>query len=85
MKEIDCLISIGVLKWQQSSKPINAIWFLPELTITSTMQLSFHEGVGDHRTVLVNISAKSAIGKQEFLHGTPSGPMIDLDQCKSTY
>ncbi len=30
------------------------------------IQLSFHEGVGDHRTVLVDVSTASAIGKQEF-------------------
>jgi hypothetical protein len=29
------------------------------------MQLSFHKGVGDHRTVLVDISTESAIGKFE--------------------
>ena len=30
------------------------------------MQLSFHEGVGDHRTALVDVTTFSAIGKQEF-------------------
>jgi hypothetical protein len=50
----------------RGAEPINAVWFLPESNITSTMQLSFHKGVGDHRTVLVDISTKSAIGKQEF-------------------
>ncbi len=47
-------------------EPIDAVWFSLELDITSTMQLSFHEGVGDHGTVLVDIATKLAIGKPEF-------------------
>jgi hypothetical protein len=50
----------------RGTEPIDGVWFLPELEITSTIQLSFHEGVGDHRTVLVDVSTASAIGKQEF-------------------
>jgi hypothetical protein len=38
----------------------------PDFEVTSTLQLSFHKGVGNHRTVLVDISTWSAIGKQEF-------------------
>jgi hypothetical protein len=45
--------------------PINGVYHTPDLTITGLMQLSFHEGVGDHRTVLVDISTESAIGKFE--------------------
>jgi hypothetical protein len=47
-------------------EPINGVWFLLELEVLSTVQLSFHEGVGNHRSVLVDVGAKSAIGKQEF-------------------
>ena len=36
------------------------------LDVVSTMQLSFHEGIGDHRTSLVDVTTFSAIGKQEF-------------------
>jgi hypothetical protein len=50
---------------------IEAVQFLPELTITLIMQLSFHKGVGNHRTVLMDISTKSAIGKQEFCMAHP--------------
>ncbi len=42
----------------RGAEPIDAIWFYPELDITTTMKLSFHKGVGDHRTVLVDISTK---------------------------
>ena len=47
-------------------EPIDAVFHTPDLEVTSTLQLSFHKGVGDHRTVLVDISTWSAIGKQEF-------------------
>ncbi len=49
----------------RGTEPIDGVWFLPELEITLTIQLSFHEGVGDHITVLVDVSTISAIGKQE--------------------
>jgi hypothetical protein len=47
------------------SKPIDGVYHTPDLTIMVLMQLSFHKGVGDHRTVLVDISTESAIGKIE--------------------
>jgi hypothetical protein len=47
-------------------EPIDAVFHTPDLKVTSTLQLSFQEAVGDHRTVLVDISTWSAIGKQEF-------------------
>ncbi len=46
--------------------PIDAAFHTPDLEVTSILQLSFHEGIGDHWTVLVDISTWSAIGKQEF-------------------
>jgi hypothetical protein len=48
-----------------NGKPINGVFHTPDLTITALMQVSFHEGVRDHRTVLVDISTESAIGKFE--------------------
>jgi hypothetical protein len=47
-------------------EPIDAVFHSPDLNVTSTMQSSFHKGVGDHHTVLVDISTRYAIGKQEF-------------------
>jgi hypothetical protein len=46
--------------------PINGVYHTPDLTITALMQLSFHKGVRDHRTVWVDISTESAIGKFEW-------------------
>jgi hypothetical protein len=47
-------------------KLIDGVWHSHQLIITSTVQLLFHEGVGDHRSVLVDITTDSAIGKQGF-------------------
>ncbi len=45
--------------------PIDGVFHTPDLDIKSVLQLSFHKGVGDHRTVIFNISTSSAIGKFE--------------------
>lgn len=46
--------------------PINGVYHSKELEIVTTTQLSFHEGVGDHRTVLVDITSRSLLGKERF-------------------
>jgi hypothetical protein len=48
-----------------NGKPINSVYHTPGLITIALMQLSFHQGVGDHRTVLVDISTDLAIGKFE--------------------
>jgi hypothetical protein len=40
-------------------KPIDGIYQMPDLVITALTQLLFHEGVGDHRNILVDISSSS--------------------------
>ena len=47
------------------SKPIDGVYHTPDLVITAVAQLSFHEGVGDHRNILIDITTHSAIGKFE--------------------
>jgi hypothetical protein len=44
-------------KYFQGTEPIDGVWHSHNLDVTLTLQLSFHEGVGDHRL---------AIGRQEF-------------------
>jgi hypothetical protein len=46
--------------------PIDGVWHTPDLEVSALVQLSFHEGLGDHWTVLVNVTTQSAIGKHEF-------------------
>ena len=50
----------------RGTEPIDGVWHTQSLEVVSTMQLSFHEGVGDHRTALVDVTTSSAIGTQEF-------------------
>jgi hypothetical protein len=46
-------------------EPIDGMYHSPELEITSIIQLSFHKGVGDHKTTLVDVTTRSVIGKLE--------------------
>ena len=46
--------------------PIDRVWHTPDLEVSALVQLSFHEGLGDHLTVLVDITMQSAIRKHEF-------------------
>ncbi len=44
------------------SIPIDGVYHSSNLEITSTIMLSFHEGVGDHRTTLVDVTTRSLLG-----------------------
>ncbi len=46
-------------------KPIDGVYHTSDLEITLLMQLSFHEGVGNHRMVIINVTTSLAIGKLE--------------------
>jgi hypothetical protein len=50
----------------------------PDLEVSSLVQLSFHKGLGDHWTVLVNITMQSAIGKHEFRVVQPKACCLNL-------
>ncbi len=45
--------------------PIDGVYHTPDLEIALLILLSFHERVGDHQTVIINITTSSAIGKFE--------------------
>ena len=62
--------------------PIDAVYFTPDLEIVATLQLSFHEGVGDHRTVLVDVSSRSMIGKDSFKIVRPTARRLTLANKK---
>jgi hypothetical protein len=51
------------------------------------MQLSFHKGIGDHHTVLADISTWSAIGQQEFKVVHPHARQLNSknDRARSKY
>jgi hypothetical protein len=63
----------GLHTYIRGNKPTNGVWFTPDLEVMCTTQLSFHEGVEDHRSVIVDISIKLAIAKQEFCMVHPHG------------
>jgi hypothetical protein len=69
------------------SEPINAVWHSQDLEVVSTLQLSFHKGVGDHCSVLEDITTKSAIGKQEFKVVHPHGRRLSSqnDHARTKY
>jgi hypothetical protein len=48
------------------SAPVDGVYHSPNLEVMAIAQLSFHEGVGYHRTVLVDVTTRLAIGQQEF-------------------
>jgi hypothetical protein len=52
-------------------KHIDAVYHMPDLEIMHLLQLSFYKGVGDHRTVLLDVSTRSMIGKYERRVVTP--------------
>ncbi len=47
------------------------------------MQLSFHKGVGDHKTTLVDVTTKSVIGKLERRVVTPQARKLSNKNKKS--
>ena len=50
----------------EGSKPIDGVWASAELEIGGFKILSFSESVGDHRTMIFDVSTRSLIG--EFEH-----------------
>ncbi len=72
--------SLELHTYVRGTELIDGVWFLPELEITLMIQLSFHKGVGDHRTVIVDVSTISAIGKTGVLSGTTPCKTIELNQ-----
>jgi hypothetical protein len=50
---------------------IDGVFHTPDIEVAVIMQLLFHEGVGYHRTTILYISTRSAIGKHERRVVTP--------------
>ena len=44
------------------TRPIDGIYHSPDIEVIATMQLSFHESVGDHRSAIIDVTARSFIG-----------------------
>jgi len=65
--------------------PINGVWHTPDLEVSALVQLSFHEGLGDHRTVLVDITTQSAIGIQSDTARSSSSKLNEHQSPLSLY
>jgi len=50
----------------RGSGPIDGVYYSSSLEVTASLQLSFHEGVGDHRTVLIDVTSHSLLGTEGF-------------------
>ena len=71
----------------RGSGPIDAVYYSRDLEITNVAQLSFHEGVGDHRTVIVDVSARSMIGVDSFKIVRPAARRLTAanEKCRKRY
>lgn len=65
------------------TQPIDGIYTSPEIDVTSFMALSFHEGVGDHRTSIVDFSTTSVIGQHQGHIVRPTSRRLTTKQHRS--
>lgn len=49
--------------FRYGSQPIDGVFATPDLDVTKFVALPFHESVGDHRSMIIEISTTSAIGQ----------------------
>ena len=65
------------------SLPIDGIFASPELELTHCLHLSFHESVGDHRTMIVEISTRSLLGQHQSSIVRPTTRRLTTKQPRS--
>jgi hypothetical protein len=65
------------------SIPIDGIFASPELEMTHCLHLSFHESVGDHRTMIVEISTRSLLGQHQSSIVRPTTRRLTTKQPRS--
>ena len=49
----------------RGSQPIDGIYASPDIESSGFLSLSFHEGVGDHRTMIIDFTSASMIGQYQ--------------------
>ena len=62
------------------SKPIDGIFATPDIDVTNCLLLSFHESVGDHRTMILEFTTASAIGRYQGKIVRPTSRRLTLRQ-----
>ena len=65
------------------SIPIDGIFASPDLEIMHCLFLSFHESVGDHRTMIVEISTRSILGQHQSTIVRPTTRRLTTKQPRS--
>ena len=92
MLQDEGLVEISSTRWAgvepktyfRGSTPIDGIYASQELEIHSVMVLPFHESIGDHRTMLVDITTRSAVGEQQYKIVRPEARRLSTKNKKST-
>ena len=62
------------------SKPIDGIFSTPDIEVTNSLLLSFHESAGDHRTMILEFTTASSIGRFQGKIVRPSSRRLTLRQ-----
>ena len=62
------------------SRPIDGIFTTPDIDVTNSLLLSFHESVGDHRTMILEFTTASSIGRFQGRIVCPSSRRLTLKQ-----
>ena len=65
------------------SLPIDGVFVSPDLDVTNFLSLSFHESVGDHRSMIIEITTASFIGKFQGNIVRPSSCRLTMRQQAS--
>ena len=65
------------------TKPIDGIYASPEIDVSSFLALSFHEGVGDHRTSIIDITTASMVGIYQGHIVRPTSRRLTTKQASS--
>ncbi len=65
------------------SQPIDGIFASPELEITNCLSLSFHESVGDHHTIIVELSTRSILGQHQSTIVRPTSRRLTTKHAQS--
>lgn len=69
----------------RGSQPIDGIYVSPDIEATSLLSLSFHEGVGDHRTTIVDFTTASMIGHYQGHVVRPTSRRLTTKQPSSVH
>ena len=65
------------------SMPIDGVFASPELEVTNSLMLSFHESVGDHRSIIIEVSTRSMLGQHQSSIVRPTTRRLTTKQPQS--